>query len=364
MKHSPSRLKFLLKPIGWFGSHRLTVRISYGAGIAAAALICLSAVFIFNADSIKLGHFSKNIDVPLPAQKYYSPLTGIEISGPKNVNQAATAIMIENSPRARPQSGLKESGVVFEAIAEGGITRFLVVYQHKKPELIGPVRSLRSYYVDWLAPFNASVAHVGGSAAALREIRNGKYRDIDQFFNSQAYWRATDRYAPHNVYTNFDRLNTLNKAKGYTKSSVKGFARQDGEVAESPNAKNINVNISNPTYNSSYTYASASNKYKRFQGGAPHNDREKGQISPSVVVVLKVNETTVMEDGWRQSIQTIGSGAAVIFQNGVAQEVTWNKSSRTSQIKFTDKKGEVVPFNRGQTWITAVPNDSGSVTWN
>ena len=107
--------------------------------------------------------------------------------------------MIENSPDARPQSGLKAAGVVYEAIAEGGITRFMALYQTSKPELIGPVRSLRMYYLDWFAPYSASIAHVGGSLNALTEARSGKYRDLDQFFNSQTYWRASDRYAPHNV---------------------------------------------------------------------------------------------------------------------------------------------------------------------
>ena len=104
-----------------------------------------------------------------------------------NLSKPVTAIMIENSPDARPHSGLKQAEVVYEAIAEGGITRFLTLFQQHKPQLIGPVRSLRMYYVDWLAPYQASVAHVGGSHASLQEIRNGKYRDIDQFFNGSSY---------------------------------------------------------------------------------------------------------------------------------------------------------------------------------
>ncbi len=294
---------------------------------------------------------------------YYSPLTGAEVENEAATKQAVTAILIENSPDARPQSGLKDSGVVFEAIAEGGITRFLVLYQEQKPQLIGPVRSVRMYYVDWLAPFNASVAHIGGSAAALREVRNGKYRDIDQFFNADAYWRATDRYAPHNVYTSFKRLDALNKAKGYTESSFTGFTREDTTAAETPTATRISVTISSPLYNSYYTYNEKTNTYNRSQGGAPHLDREDGRISPRVVVVMKVNETTVMEDGYRQSIQTNGSGGAYIFQDGTVQEVTWKKLNRAGQITFTDSKGNDVPLARGQTWITAVPNHTGGVSW-
>jgi hypothetical protein len=271
--------------------------------------------------------------------------------------------MIENSPDARPQSGVKQAGVVFEAIAEGGITRFLTLHQEDKPQMIGPVRSLRLYYVDWLAPFNASVAHVGGSLFALQEIRNGKYRDIDQFFNAGTYWRATDRYAPHNVYTSFEKLDALNQAKGYTASTFTGFTRQDGKASEAPNATTINVGISGPLYNSGYSYDKASNTYVRLQAGKPHLDREDGQIAPSVVIVLKTAMTKVMEDGYRESITTIGSGEAFIFQNGTVQTATWNKPDRTTQMTFTDASGKDTPLNRGQTWITAIPNTTGSVTW-
>lgn len=294
---------------------------------------------------------------------YYSPLTGAEVKNEAVTKQAVTGIMIENSPDARPQSGLKNSGVVFEAIAEGGITRFLAIYQEQKPNLVGPVRSVRMYYVDWIAAFNASVAHIGGSANALKEVRNGKYRDIDQFFNAGAYWRATDRYAPHNVYTNFKRLDALNKAKGYTTSTFDGFSRKDSTASETPDATKVNVTISSALYNSAYTYNKKTNTYDRSQGGAKHLDREAGQISPRVVIVIKVKETTVMEDGWRQNIQAVGKGTAYIFQDGTVTKATWNKPSKTKQITFTDSNGEDVALARGQTWITAVPDSTGGVTW-
>ncbi|HJP81734.1 MAG TPA: DUF3048 domain-containing protein [Candidatus Saccharimonadales bacterium] len=299
----------------------------------------------------------------VPPQKYYSPLTGEQVKDEAATKQAVTAIMIENSPDARPQSGIKQAGVVYEAIAEGGITRFLTLHQQDKPQLIGPVRSLRMYYVDWLAPYNASVAHVGGSAAALAEIRNGSYRDIDQFFNEGSYWRATDRYAPHNVYTSFDKLDALNKAKGYTESSFQGFPRTDGKPVEKPDASQVTINISGPLYNTSYTYDPSSNTYKRFLAGEPHMDREDGQITPSVVIGMMVDMNLVEEDGYRESITTTGSGRAVIFQNGTATEATWSKADRKSQLKFADKDGKEILLNRGQTWITAAPNQGGSIQW-
>lgn len=294
---------------------------------------------------------------------FYSPLTGLKVKNEAATTQAVTAIMIENSPDARPQSGVKQAGIIYEAVAEGGITRYLTLHQQDKPRIIGPVRSLRMYYVDWLAPYNASVAHIGGSAAALKEVRNGNYRDIDQFFNAAYYWRSTDRYAPHNVYTSFAKLDALNKAKGYTKSKFTGFTRTDGETAEKPNATSVTINISGPLYNTNYTYDKKNNRYNRYLAGKLHKDREDGNITPSVVIAMKVDMKRVFEDGYREDIETNGSGEAFIFQNGEAKKTTWHKKSRKSPITFTDSEGKDVPLVRGQTWISAVPNNGGSVSW-
>ena len=353
-----------LKTPTWFKRHKkLAITLSVvgvlliGGGVAAA-------LYFMNqkpADTTPT-KVVKPTPAPEPT-KYYSPLTGNEVADEAATKQAATAIMIENSPDARPQSGLKDSGVVFEAIAEGGITRFLALYQQEKPALVGPVRSVRMYYVDWLAAFNASVAHIGGSASALAEVRNGSYRDIDQFFNAAAYWRANDRYAPHNVYTSFERLDALNAAKGYTTSEFTGFTRKTSKAVAAPTATTINVTISSATFNSSYLYDPATNLYNRSQAGAPHLDREAGQITPRVVVVMKVPQRLVLEDGYREQIDVVGSGTATIFQDGEVKEVTWAKASKAAQITFTDAEGKDYPLARGQTWITAVPSDTGAVTW-
>lgn len=348
----------------WFKRHKKLSIILAVVGVLLIAGGTVTALYIANqkpADPV--AQATEPTPEPEPV-KYYSPLTGAEVKSEAATKQTVTGIIIENSPDARPQSGLKESGVVFEAIAEGGITRFLVLYQEDKPSLIGPVRSLRMYYVDWVAAFDASIAHVGGSASALKEVRNGKYKDIDQFFNGPSYWRATDRYMPHNVYTNFKRLDALNKEKGYTSSTFTGFTRKDSEAAAEPSAKTINVTISSPLFNSSYKYNATTNTYNRSQAGAAHKDREDGQISPRVVIVLNVQETTIFEDGYRESINAVGKGSGYIFQDGTVQKVTWKKSSKTSQITFTDADGNDVPLARGQTWITAVPqNNGGKVTW-
>lgn len=354
-KQTFQRLVFLVKKHKALSIVVIFIVVS-GAGFGLAALMAESKT---PAEKVSVQPRPKLV----PKEKFYSPLTGKEVADAAATKMPVTAIMIENSPDARPQSGIKQAGTVYEAIAEGGITRFLALYQQEKPYVIGPVRSVRMHFVDWLAPYNASVAHVGGSRESLNELRNGSYRDIDEFFNGASYWRATDRYAPHNVYTNFDRLDALNSARGYSESQFEGFVRTDGKPAATPNAATISIKVSSDTYNSSYAYDAKTNTYARSQGGEAHNDREEGQVAPSVVVALRVNMSRVMEDGYRENIETVGTGTAVIFQNGTAQEVTWQKPDRHSRILFTDQAGKKVSLVRGQTWITAVPNSKGEITW-
>lgn len=303
---------------------------------------------------------------PAPT-KYYSPITGLEVANQAATTEPVTAIMIENSPDARPQSGLSKAGIIFEAIAEGGITRFATIYQGNKPALIGPVRSLRPYYLSWIAPFDASIAHVGGSALALSQVRDGSYRDIDQFFNAGTYWRSTDRFAPHNVYTSGDKLDALNNAKGYTSSNPIGFTRVDPSLpdAKKPQgaaATSIHISISGYYYDPSFGYDPASRTYARTLEGAPQVDREAGQLAPAVVIVMKVPTVLGFEDGYREQMTVIGTGQAYVFQRGQVFEGTWSKAGQRDQLKFFGTDGKEIPLERGQTWITAIPTQN-SVQW-
>ena len=351
----------LFKRLGqWVKTHRPHTIAIIGAILIAAAGI---TTYVILSQPMPKVETVKNTTKPKPVVKYYSSLDGTQVADQSAIKAPVTAIMIENSPDARPQSGLKQAQVVYEAIAEGGITRFLCLYQQNKPQMIGPVRSLRMYYLDWAAPYQPGIVHVGGSLYSLQQVRNGSYRNIDIEYHNGASWRASDRYAPHNVYTSFEKLDALNSSLGYTASEFSSFARKDGKAAATQDAKSIDVTVSSAAFNSHYDYDAATNTYARSQAGAAHTDREDGQISPSTIITLRVNMNLVMEDGWREDITTTGSGQAEVFQNGTMQQVTWSKASRTSPLQLLDANGKEVALVRGQTWITAVPNDSGDVTW-
>lgn len=349
----------------WMVEHKKVTALAAGVALVMAAGLISFTIFYQKPVaeiSVPLTHAVPK--KPVVSAKYYSPLTGLELPDDASTKGNITAIMIENSPDARPQSGLQQADTVYEAIAEGGITRFAALYQQQRPELIGPVRSLRMYYLDWITPYDAGIAHVGGSLFALQEVRNGTHKDLDQFFNSGTYWRSTDRYAPHNVYTSFARLDGLNASRGYNQSNAQAIPRGDTPIAGAT-ANQVNVTMSGPTYNSSWQYDAGSNTYLRSQAGKPHIDREKGQISTQVLVVLKQQMDTVMEDGWRENYHTSGTGDAVVISGGKAVEVTWHKENMQKQMFFTNKAdGKEFPLPRGKTWISAVPvNDGGGVSW-
>lgn len=291
-----------------------------------------------------------------------SPLTGVQVD-PALAGRPVTGIMIENSDFARPQSGLQDAGVVYEAIAEGGITRFLALFQEARPAYIGPVRSLRPYFIDFAAPFQASIVHVGGSPEALSTVRNGNYRDLDQFFNSGAFTRIRARAAPHNVYTNFDKLDALNQSKGYTTSSFTIWPRKADKKLAVPTAKTIDIAISSPDYYSHYTYDAASNTYLRSEGGAAHmelvsaEDKTGVQIHPKVVIAL-VMSYGIEADGKHSEYGDTGSGTAYIFQDGGVTQGHWVKADSASQIQFTDANNVPLKLDTGQTWLTLVADGS------
>lgn len=282
-----------------------------------------------------------------------SKLTGLPVAPDLN-QRPVTGVMIENSPDARPQAGLQEAGLVYEAVAEGGITRFLALYQAEQPADIGPIRSARPYYLDWLLPFDAAYAHVGGSPEALAQIKSLGVKDMDQFYNAGFYHRVSTRYAPHNVFTSMAKFDQLEKQRGYTTSKFSGFARKKEAKSVQPTATSIDLQMSGYLYNSHYDYDAASNSYKRSEGGKPHVDANSGkQISPKVVIALVMSRSLEADD-YHSRYATVGGGTMYVFQDGGLTKGSWHKASRTAQFSFTDESGQTLKLNPGQTWITMV----------
>lgn len=279
-----------------------------------------------------------------------SQLTGL-MTGSGTANRPILGVMVENSPAARPHTGLGSAGIVFEALTEGGVTRFLALYQDDMPETVGPVRSLRVHFLNWAMGFESSIAHVGGSPEALELVDEREARSLNQFKYPEPYYRSDDRSAPHNMYARTEGLRELQQELGHDNSQFDSIPRSSDNPSQTPGATTVAINFSAAPYAVEYRYDSESNRYLRYLAGEQHTDTATGQpITAKNIVVLR---TEPQETG----VAAIGSGEAVVFKDGNALQARWEKSDFEDRVKVLAEDGSEVPLNRGSTWFAALPSD-------
>lgn len=278
-------------------------------------------------------------------------------------NKLPLAIVIENHTDARPQSGLNRADVVYETLAEGGITRLLAIFLAEDSR-VGPVRSNRPYFLDWVSEYGAGYSHVGGSPEAQHLVKAYKIRDLDQFFiGFPTYERVSNRFAPHNVYTTTTRLRNTASSKGYkVPANINSWLFADMEPVESGRGNKFVLNIGflgTFGYDVKWIYDRKSNSYARFNAGSKHIDAEDGrQISAKTIVVQYTNISPDPSGHGRVKIQTIGTGKVQVFKDGMVMIGTWRKKSREDRTRFFDSGGKEITLNRGKIWIEVVPSRS------
>lgn len=318
--------------------------------IILIALVALAVAYF-------MGVFDKEEVKPsVPPKKYYSQISGNETSEELS-NRPILGVMIENSEEARPQTGLDDAGIVFETVTEGGITRYMAMYQETMPEEVGPVRSVRPPFVNWITGFDSSIAHVGGSAEALALIDTLNTKSLNEFKYPDAYRRVNTRPAPHNVYSKTSDLRNLQKELDYKKSEFAEIPRSNDAPNATPPAKDISIEFSVPIFSVSFRYDPTTNAYQRFLGGLAHTDAvTKKQITSKNVVVLKLQGSD------SNSLKAIGSGEAYVFKDGNVTKAKWQQTSANERIKIIDANNNQILLNRGDTWFSAIPS-AGSVSY-
>jgi hypothetical protein len=329
--------------------------------ILLVVLVLVYLVFFHHKKQPPVVHHKAIVAVKPVSDLVPSTLSGLPVQPTAN-KIPVTAVMIENSDAARPQAGLSQASVVFEALTEGGITRFMALYQDTAPSNIGPVRSLRPYFLQWALGFDASVAHVGGSTEALNDVKSWDSKDLNQFYNAGAYHRISTRQAPHNVYTSIAGLNSVEQSKSYTSVNFTGFTRKVAAPSKTPTAGTINLNPSYADYAVKYDYDASTNSYNRSEGGQPMVDSNTNkQISPNVVIsmIVPLSRGALDASGaYYSDYSVVGSGTAYVFEDGNVVVGTWTKSSNTAQVQFKDANGSVIGLNPGQTWISTLSSTS------
>lgn len=283
------------------------------------------------------------------------------IDDPTDQNRWPAAVIVENHPEARPQSGLDKANVVYEALAEGGITRFLAIYTLTDPvKEIGPVRSARPYFVDLARAYNPLFVYVGGSPKALARIAATGIMDGNQFFNSQYFWRDTSRNvaSEHTLYTSSQKLALalIDKKVPAEGTYAPWKFKRESAISERPASQQITINFSSFSYKVDYQYDSGKNDYVRSVAEKLHTVKDGTQLRPKNVIVMEVKRR--LEAGsnlGRLEMDIIGQGTARFFLDGMEVKGTWKKDSAASMIIFTRDDGSELQLNPGQTWVEVVP---------
>lgn len=266
------------------------------------------------------------------------------------------AVIIENLFEARPQFGLSRANLVYEAEAEGHITRFLAVFADgENIEKIGPVRSARPYFVDWARELSALFVHVGGSPEALVKIKQENVFDMNEFYQGGYFWRAQDKKAPHNVYTSSDNLNQYAQKNQSTEGVYFGWPfKDDAKQEERGEVLKISINFDLADFKVYWEYSKEDNNYLRYMDGSLHRDAIDGQPIKAKNIIVQYVKATVIDDVLRLKMEHVGNGKAILCQDGFCQEGGWSKQSRTARTRFYKTDGEDFEFNAGPTWIEVV----------
>lgn len=303
---------------------------------------------------------------PEEPRNFPNPINGILFKKSEAetwVNRLPLGVIIENHTEARPQSGLSKADIVYEALAEGGITRFLAIFL-QEDTILGPVRSNRPYYIDWLSEYDAAYAHVGGSPEGQARVKAYGIKDLDQFrVGSPTYQRSSNRRAPHNVYTTTQKLREAAASRGYKKGadivSWKFFDEEPQRELRPASASLKLGFLGTFGYNVEWRYNPETNSYLRFNSGAAHIDATtKSQLEVKTVIVETVNKRLDPSGHSRLFMDTVGSGKLRVFLNGIVIEGSWKKDSRTARTQFFDANGGEIKLNRGKIWVDIIPPGS------
>jgi hypothetical protein len=316
------------------------------------------------------------VEAPKPI---IDPLNGEVVASAELITRRPLAVKVENDPAARPQSGLVDAEMVVEELVEGGVTRFICFFLANESSALGPNRSVRPSDIDITYYLKPLLICSGGAPQVMAMVRQSGLMYLEE--DGTHFWRDRKRSAPHNLYTNTERLRAYLAEQGdtYNQAVAGGLtfyspeelaamqaALAQGEPPEIPvgvipvKAGSINVAYGSGCA-ASYQYDPASNKYLRFVQSKPHTDLTTGaQLAPRNVIVEYVQ---LSSSGVRDVVGTetpnsevVGKGQCLIFSGGKVVAGTWSKASRNDPTRYFDAIGREIELYPGQTWIHLIPD--------
>ena len=274
------------------------------------------------------------------------------------VDPDIVAVMVENNIEAQPLSGIASAAVVYESPVEGGIPRFLVLYpKGDEVEKVGPVRSARPYYLDWVAEYGTPMyMHVGGSPDALDTIVARNMFDLNEFYRGWYYWRGTDRSAPHNVYTSSELWESAYERYGVTTTPKQAisqwkFSSRDACV-DTGCVFAFGINYGG-AYDVDWKFNSTTRQYERSQFRGPHKDQDGTPYVADTVLIQEV-DATILDNVGRLAIETIGEGKGYVARDGYLIPAIWKKQNVTDKTRWYDETGEQIALKAGKIWVEIV----------
>ncbi|MDQ7030325.1 MAG: DUF3048 domain-containing protein [Ardenticatenia bacterium] len=302
------------------------------------------------------------------------PLTGQLVEDTTVLQRRPLNVRVDNSEPARPQAGLALADVVWEALAEGGITRFTATYLCQEAEAIGPVRSARLIDLQLWPMLDAVLVHVGASQPVMDMILSSPWAEanLDEYLGAPGFYRVSEAPASWlRTYTNTALLWEAVEAMGQQRPSrtLRGWHFNNVPPAGGQPAAELVIPFSQAANSVvRFRYDPERGTHVRYQGSIPHMDRLTGEplrASTVFVIFAKMTITRIVEDrlGSRSLHFAIyGEGPAVVVRDGMAYEVTWRREGENVMIRPVDGRGEIVPFKPGPIWVEIVPLES-PVSW-
>lgn len=294
--------------------------------------------------------------------KYTFPFTGIKTN--EQVNQRPVAVMVNNHPQARPQTGLSKADIVFEILAEGDITRFLAIYQSEMPEVVGPVRSAREYYFELANGYDALYVYHGAIYFINDMIKDRGIDYIDGFYHDndgRLFKRESFKKAPHNSYLQFDAVYDEAEAQGYDiiykGKSLAFLDEQEGDgQAEAASHVEIAYSKSKSRGLVEYMYDEQKDIYLRKEDQEDTVEMEtKEPIQLNNIFIVEAHHQVIDDEG-RRAIDLTAGGDAYLLQKGKMKRLKWeNRDGKLVPIE----NGEPVGFVPGKTWVNVVPSQPG-----
>jgi hypothetical protein len=330
---------------------------------------------------------------PTPEPIFYpNPYTGVLIPEEEFElikERPVLAIMIQNNIASRPEYGLNQADVMYEALVESFITRFMGIYWSKESERVQSLRSARKYYVDLLGDYNNPVyMHIGYAydtipqADALSAMSNYGIRRIGDLRNRDnnelAYSRdnACERVKAieHCAFTSTQRLWAIAKQQNWTNvpdinSKSWKFTNELPEGGKKMTDFTVHFRtfgVNSPfdgNYSVIWKYDPETNLYNRFNlDGTPYLDGFGEQVNTNTIIYQKVVTRSANDGKGRITQDVIGSGDASIMMGGKVYDVKWSKPNFATKTKFTNPStGEEFEFLPGRQWIMLLPNGNNYI---